>query len=55
MSRSYKKPWKVDGYGTKNKTYYKNQANKTIRHLNTNEFTNNNLIVILIENIIINI
>ncbi len=32
MSRSYREPWYVDGYGTKRKRYIKNQANRRIRH-----------------------
>lgn len=31
MSRSYRKPWIVDGYGTRHKRYAKNLANRTIR------------------------
>ena len=32
MSRSYRKPWAVDGYkGSKRKQYRKNQANRRIR------------------------
>lgn len=31
MSRSYRKPWIVDGYGTKRKKYYKKLANRRIR------------------------
>ena len=32
MSRSYRKPWVVDGYGSKWKRFAKNQANRRIRH-----------------------
>jgi hypothetical protein len=31
MSRSYRKPWYVDGYGTKRKKFYKRQASKKTR------------------------
>lgn len=31
MSRSYRKPWVTDGYGSKWKPYAKNQANRLIR------------------------
>jgi hypothetical protein len=31
MSRSYRKPWYVDGYGTKRKRCFKRYANKRIR------------------------
>jgi len=31
MSRSYRKPWVVDGYDTKRKQWAKRQANKRIR------------------------
>jgi len=31
MSRSYRKPWYVQGYGTKRKVYFKNQANRRVR------------------------
>lgn len=32
MSRSYRAPYSVDGYGTKRKRYMKNYANRVIRH-----------------------
>jgi len=32
MSRSYRKPWCVDGYGTKGKKISKRFANKTVRN-----------------------
>ena len=32
MSRSYREPWYVDGYGTKRKRFIKNQANRRIRY-----------------------
>ncbi len=31
MSRSYRKPWVVDGYGSKGKVFSKNYANRRIR------------------------
>lgn len=31
MSRSYREPWYVDGYGTKRKKFYKRQASKKVR------------------------
>jgi len=32
MSRSYREPWFVDGYGTKSKRYMKRSANRAVRH-----------------------
>lgn len=32
MSRSRRKPWFVDGYGTKWKKFMKNYANRVVRH-----------------------
>lgn len=32
MSRSYRKPYVVDGYGTKRKQAAKRSANRTVRH-----------------------
>jgi len=31
MSRSYRKPWVIDGYGSKWKKFMKNYANRRIR------------------------
>lgn len=31
MSRSYREPWIVDGYGTRHKKFAKNLANRTVR------------------------
>ena len=35
MSRSYRKPYAVDGYGTKHKKFMKNYANRVVRNIST--------------------
>jgi hypothetical protein len=31
MSRSYREPWYIDGYGSRRKAWFKNYANRVVR------------------------